>query len=348
MRIGFTTYPVAFQRPGGLEVQIRETANALRELGADVEIVELYSRKLSDYDIIHHFSLKHSSHRILQYAQGLGVPVVATPLADPLLHPFKVDAIKLGRRSIHKLLGRTFASYWDDLEAGLSLCAHVFPLTHREGETLERFYPPIRGRCTVVTNGVADRFFNADPAEFLRQYGNASPILLLPSSIEPRKGQLEAINAARHLGLRIAVAGPILDQDYWERCKHAAGDALLYLGELAADGEMLVSAFAAADCVALLSIFEPFGLVPFEALAAGTPSLLTTRSGVDTKSSPPWFQRVDPFNSDSITSALRTALSADRDRDACRALVADMRWSRAATQLLDAYEAIFAAQHTDG
>jgi len=340
MRIGFTTYPVAFQRPGGLEVQIRETAAALRAIGADVRIVELYSERLSDYDIIHHFSLKHGSHRILQYARSFGIPVVATPLADPLVRPTQLHAINIARRVLHRLFRSTFSGYWDELQSALSICTRVFPLTHRERTILETFYPRIRGKCTVVANGVAERFFAADPTEFRRRYNAPSPILLLPSSIEPRKNQFEVIRAARSLGVTIAAAGPVLDLDYWERCKQLAGDSLLYLGELPANSRLLLSAFAAADCVALISVSEPFGLVPFEALAAGTPALLTKNSGVDTHSSPPWFQRVDPLNARSITTALATALSVNRDRGACRALVADMRWANAASLLLREYEAI--------
>jgi glycosyltransferase involved in cell wall biosynthesis len=342
MRIGFTTYPVAFQRPGGLEVQIRETAEALRAIGADVRIVELYSEKLSDFDIIHHFSLKHSSHRILQYAHGLGVPVVASPLADSSISPIQVHAINLARRSIHKLFGSTFSGAWDDLETALKLCAHVFPLTERERKVLEEFCPSVRGRSTVVGNGVADSFFSADSAEFHRHFHTKPPILFLPSSIEPLKNQLKVIHAARALGLTIALAGPILDSAYWERCRSVGGTSILYLGALPAKSELLLAAFAAADCVALLSEYEAFGLVPFEALAAGTPALLTTNSGVDRPSSPPWFQRVDPRDTQAITTALATALSAHRDRDACRSFVADMRWGNAASLLLREYEAVLA------
>jgi glycosyltransferase involved in cell wall biosynthesis len=346
MRIGYTTYPVAFQRSGGLEVQIRESADALRGLGADVHIVELYSEKLDEFDIIHHFSLKHGSDRIVQYAHTLGIPVVATPLVDPATSPISLDAINLGRRILHKLAGHTFRSYWDELEASLSVCDHVFPLTGRERAVLERFYPPTKTKCTVIGNGVADRFFQADASRFRALYPLTRPMVLSPSSIERRKNQLQLIAATRRLGAAIVMAGPILDEGYWEACQAAAGDSLIYLGELPADSELLCSAFAAADCVALVSHIEPFGLVPFEALAAGTPALLTTQSGVDTQTAAPWFQRVNPSSPKAIDKALRTAIGAKRDRAACRALVSHMRWQGIATQLLDAYYSVCAAKPT--
>jgi len=340
MKIGFTTYPTAFQRPGGLEVQMRETANALIAIGHDVHIVELYREKLCDFDLIHHFSLKHSSLRILQYAKLCGIPIVASPLMEPWISLWELRRIHVVRNLLHRLFGHDFAGYWDDLAHSLRLCNAIFPLTDAELRTIARFQPSAGSLCTVVPNGVSEAFFHADPNLYRQTFGNEGPFILVPSSIEPRKNQLAIAKAAAAEGLKCVLAGPILDQDYFQACRKVGAEWLTYIGELPYPGDLLVSAFAASSCVPLISRIEPFGLTPFEALASGTPSILTTSSGVTMKSEPPYFFRVSPNDEQALKQALSAAVNTPRNRYACRQLAEPFRWSSSAEKLNAIYQKV--------
>lgn len=111
-----------------------------------------------------------------------------------------------------------------------------------------------------------------------------------------------------------------------------------YMGEYEYPSEALMSLFAAAGVVVLASTVEPFGLVPFEALAAGTPSILTDKGGYDRPGSPPYFQRVNPYSVTDIGAALRIAMEAPRNREACREQVEDLTWAAVAQTLIGIYE----------
>jgi glycosyltransferase involved in cell wall biosynthesis len=88
--------------------------------------------------------------------------------------------------------------------------------------------------------------------------------------IVPEKGTHLAIEAARLAGMPLTIAGPITDEDYFERCMAAAGTEVTYVGHL---GSEALAELVGDAAVALVTPCweEPFGLVAIEALACGTP-----------------------------------------------------------------------------
>src|SRR5690242_6239233 len=85
MRVGILSYPMLFQREGGLQVQVRETVAALNQLDASMsaELVEPARQSLADFDLIHVFSAFNGNFRVVESAAELGVPVVLSPLVSP-------------------------------------------------------------------------------------------------------------------------------------------------------------------------------------------------------------------------------------------------------------------------
>ena len=86
MRIGILSYPMLFQREGGLQVQVRSTLRALQEQsapGLEVELVDVNRQRLDQFDLIHVFSAINGNHRLVELAADLGVPVVLSALLSP-------------------------------------------------------------------------------------------------------------------------------------------------------------------------------------------------------------------------------------------------------------------------
>jgi glycosyltransferase-like protein len=151
-------------------------------------------------------------------------------------------------------------------------------------------------RAGLVGNGVdAGRYESADPdlARRLRQQvAPAGPLVLSVGGIEPRKGTDTLVRALARLRREGAVGAPppVLAvigghsfQDHrWYRDKVlaelpglglAAGRDVVELGTVP-DDEM-AAWYKAADVLAFPSVKEGFGLAPLEAMAAGTPVVVS-------------------------------------------------------------------------
>jgi glycosyltransferase involved in cell wall biosynthesis len=338
MKIGITTYPTAFQSKGGLEVHIKQTLAGLLALGVDARIVDPYHERLQDYDLIHQFSLNHSSFRILQKAKQFGVKIVLTPMVEPISSTWRLRKIRAVRYTMNRVFGSEFRSRWDDTVEGLLCADAITPLTEVERAVIATLAPEVDDRITIIPNGVTEAFFAADPADLLPAHRDLGSFVLVASSIVPYKNQLAVIEAAKALGYRTVLIGSVIDQDYFAQCMRAGGELVTYLGELPYPSRELMALFAAAGLVVLASKIEPFGLVPFEALAAGTPAILTSVSGVTMNAVSPYFQRVDPYDPQAIREALAIGMGAVRNRQACVDIVAGMRWSSVAGMVADVYQ----------
>jgi glycosyltransferase involved in cell wall biosynthesis len=177
----------------------------------------------------------------------------------------------------------------------------------------------------VVPNGIDDRFGEppgAAPVE--------GPYILFVGTPEPRKNLprlLEAVASLASEGRpeRLVLVGA----DGWGGVELPAGDRVVQLGRVPDD--TLRDAIAHARCVAYPSLWEGFGLVAGEALAASTPVVcsdipaLREIAGDDA-------EYCDPVSIDSIADALRRAL--DGPRPAPRPAAT---WESAARALADVW-----------
>lgn len=149
----------------------------------------------------------------------------------------------------------------------------------------------------LVGNGVAtERFRAADPVLIGRlraQTASFGPLILSVGGIEPRKGTdtlVRALARMRRAALRAGAPPPVLAvigghsfQDHrWYREKVlaelpglglAAGRDVVELGTVP-DREM-PAWYKAADVLAFPSVKEGFGLAPLEAMASGTPVVVS-------------------------------------------------------------------------
>ncbi|MCC7019941.1 MAG: glycosyltransferase family 4 protein [Ardenticatenales bacterium] len=157
--------------------------------------------------------------------------------------------------------------------------------TARELTALTRIDPR---RIRVVPNAVDDRFRPADgPADAdadraaCARLGLTSPFVLFVSTIEPRKNVGVLLDAFAALArdrtdLTLALAGA----DGWHSeaiTDHARdlglGDRLRFLGWVPDDD--LVALYRTAACLAHPAVDEGFGLTPVEAMACGTPTVVS-------------------------------------------------------------------------
>jgi len=118
-----------------------------------------------------------------------------------------------------------------------------------------------------------------------QQYGLAGPFVLFVGTIEPRKNLPTLVHAVsllrREMPVQLVVAGrrgwlsePVFDAVR----RQALGDGVVFLGEVSP--AELRPLYSAAEVVTLPSLYEGFGLPPLEAMACGTPVVISNAAAL--------------------------------------------------------------------
>lgn len=294
MRIGIDARLRAY-RGGGIASHVNCLLEGLARLDPPEEIVVLAHRR--DRAPTPAFSRRRLFTPPHHRFEGLALPLELCPARLDLLHSpdFIVPAMWRGASvaTIHdlsflrwgNLLTPESRRYYDQVHRSISAAERVIAVseyTRREIENLTAVDP---SRIRVVHNAVHPRFSapadtGADDAR-LRSLAVERPFILFVSTIEPRKNVMTLLRAMALVAesghdVRLVLAGA----DGWQSgevyaaaAKLAVSQPPLFLGFVGE--EELASLYRNAALLAHPALDEGFGLTPLEAMATGTPAVVS-------------------------------------------------------------------------
>ena len=291
MKILFNTYPVAFETPGGGEVQLLEYKKYISDSDIDIDFFNQWQSKIKQYDLVHFFSCMPGSEYFLHYVKNLGVPVFISPNLW--------------------VTEETKNNYpFGQIQSHLNMADRVVCNSESECNLLSKVFEVPMEKFICVYNGVEELFFESvDPKIFRDYYQILSPFILNVANIEPRKNQLNLVRAIKKFpGYKLVIMGGIRDQAYADKVISEGGSQLIIIERQEHGSEMQRSAYAACDLFALPSTLETPGLAALEAGACGAP-ILITQEGCTQEYFGHFAVYVDPNSLASIEGGIRSAFS---------------------------------------
>ncbi len=216
---------------------------------------------------------------------------------------------------------------------------------------LEERYGVNPARMTLVSNGVDDRFFNAEPLtpEQRSELGIPDAYLLMVGTLEPRKNHLGAFealmrsDAGRDLSLVVAGRRGWNDDPIVQRIADLEAQGRVVWLQYAPEA-LLPGLYAGAHATIYPSWYEGFGLPALEALAAGSP-LVTSRAPSLVEIAEGVARQADAGDIDGLAAAIDDAVRHDRTDDAQlqrKARASQYRWESAGEALTRLIRAIAA------
>jgi glycosyltransferase involved in cell wall biosynthesis len=332
--------------PGGGEVQLAQTIAQLAAAGYDARQWRPWEDPLADFDLLHLFGASPEYLPLIRPLQNAGKQVVLSPIAWHAPETYWHDAQPFPRRvaALAKHYARrqlpTLPDWRRQLYSSVDL---LLPNSQAEAEQLLKLYGVQPRRIQVVPNGAAPHFHTATPDRFIDRYG-ISNFVLVPGRIEPRKNQLRLLAALRGSGLPVVVLGDPVPQhaDYSQQCRRAADGHVIFLPRIAPADPLLASAFAAARCLVLPSLFETPGLVALEAALQGLPLVLPTW-GSACEYFGPLATYVTPTDLRQLRAATLHAFTQPRSPQLVDLVLQNFTWQRVAQRTLTAYDTLVKA-----
>jgi glycosyltransferase involved in cell wall biosynthesis len=159
----------------------------------------------------------------------------------------------------------------------------------------------------------------------------------MTGSISPYKNQLGLAQALAGAGLPLVLIGaaPREQQAYLQQLLDLPH--VSWLGALDHADPLLASAYHAAAVAALPSQGEVFPLSVLEALAAGTPVVMTAQSALDLPDSAFALRKVAWDDGPAQRQAILDLLALPPERARVQALVERFTWERVAAQIAECY-----------
>lgn len=265
--INFVGYPIDWA-PGGHRDQIRNTLNALRELGVDIYWLHNEEQNIEEkYDIIHFWSTPPTILVNLARQRGLKcvfstmLPTARYGNFSKLINKWLLNIISLLK--IHPRITSAFENIYKKMDA-------LIVLNEVEKEHFQSIWKVPKEKIYVIPNGIDKIFFN----------NNLEPIkfngILMVGYICDVKNSLEVAQICRKNKIKIKFIGDfrLSDKEYIKTFLNEIDNInTFWLGHL--EKEALIAHIKGSNGLILPSKYEAQGLVVLEASVLNKPILLT-------------------------------------------------------------------------
>lgn len=337
MKILFNTYYHAFQNPGGGEVVLLKTKEALLKLGVQVDLFDPWKHKLKNYDLIHNFAT-------LNYRDWDGFKAYCPKLVvTPVMWPDDSIATCLKEKlkaQIKDMCGMSSSevNFWNALQR----VDHFFPTTNQESERIQKRFGISEKKFTTIYNGVGSPDESRSENYFYEKY-KLKDYYLFVGRISPLKNVHLIIESVIKTGQKIVIIGQsdIVDKKYHEDLieKYKKNELVYFLGPLVQDSKELNDAYYASKAVVVASHFETCSLVGLEAGIRGVPVIMTNQ-GATHEVYGNFVEYINPNEPDNITKSLEINWSLEKKEALKQHIKNNYQWENIAKRLVSQYEEI--------
>lgn len=337
LRVAVAGRVTAMAAPGGGEVQLQATTQALCGVGIDAVLWRPWEQPLEEFQLLHVFGSAAEHLPLVHAAKKLGLRVALSTIAwydlacswrEPGLRKFSASAKFLLRAACPWI-----PAWRRRLYHAVDL---LLPNSQAEAEQLQRYFGVPSSKIVVVPNGADERF--AAPANEPLPEVPHENYVLYAGRIESRKNQLGFLRAMRGSGIPLVIVGDVVPgyEDYFKACQQAADESVTFLGRIPHGDRRLESLYARAGALCLASWFETPGLVALEAGMSGVPLVLPIAGAA-----PEYFgelaQYVHSNDRRGIRAAVERALARGRDAALADLVRRNFTWSTTAQRTGEAY-----------
>jgi glycosyltransferase involved in cell wall biosynthesis len=291
-RVLLDVTPLFSPNPRGIGTYIIELTKSFKELGGEIEILLGYkfsrikywrrrsriplnfrSGPFMDRPFFFYPASFHLFHGTDRFLPEGDIPKVLT-VHDllPLYEDF--DFLDMGTRELMRK--KIFTAFERDPEIIIAVSDFV-------RNEIERFFPELKERVTVIPHGVSREFRRCGIGEVKRVleiFGIETPYLLFVGEPEKRKNLHNVIGAFRLVmkkfqNLKLVLVGAPLDffPDELIRIMEPVKERVVIVPFV--NVEILKALYSGAEVFLFPTLYEGFGLPVLEAMACGTPVLIS-------------------------------------------------------------------------
>lgn len=305
MKILFTNRPKDVWI-GGDYIQMERTAEELKKIGVDVEIIESGllrpAIRIREFDIVHNFNFSMEWAKYSCWMANLH----NKPWVSSMIYA-ETDQ---------------FVPY-DKQQVMIDNCQAAVFLNEGELNRAKRQLTIKDEIVKIIPNGIDDFWFKQVRSK--NEYGD---YVLVVGRIEEFKGQLSVAKACKQMKLKCICVGERLYEDYAKEVENAGALILPPMGR-----DELIKMYKHAKCLVLASRAEIMSLAVMEAMAQNCPIVLTDHS----EWKPDNVSYCEYNNISSIKRGIKTEYGRKVNH---KELMKKYRWEEVAKSLKELYESL--------